>query len=355
MFKPSDVPEDLGSRTARIQHFIAGSLIRPTSRRTGEQRLMLKDHTDNPWPDYGRINPDTFAKGIDNVIEHKERIPKLREQVESKTFGRDMMVGMMREDMTPAEREKATGELQRFYQPEIDRAQRSLDRAEEAKMPLTGVHTTLAALLGKRAVGWALSDANPKNGWLDMDTANEPKYTFEEDEPGHSVLKAAESGESKAAHHEETASLPLVQRVAARVAPWHANVHALNSAYGGPEEGGWTYRTGKAITHSRGYVTQRGARRAAEKLSEQFRPGTTDIRNMSPSDAYQMDKDAGAFDPVTYTDNMADAMGLPSTFTQEPDDNDYDYSHFGRPSEDYDVTVTRGKAGDFPKIRPHYE
>lgn len=355
MFKPSDVPEDLGSRTARMQHFIAGSLIRPTSRHTGEQRLMLKDHTDNSWSDSGRITPTTFAQGIDNVLAQKERIPKLREQVESKTFGRDMLVETLHEDMPSAERERATADIHKLYQPDISRAQSSLDYAENAKMPLTGAHTALAALLGKRAVGWALSDENPKNGWVNKDSAREPSYTFDDGVPGIDVLKHAQSGEGKAAHHAETASLPLMQRVAARVAPWHANVHALNSAYGGPEEGGWTYTTGKTITHSRGYVTQRGARKAAEKLSKQFTPGTTDIRNMSPSDAYQMDKDQGAFDPVIYTDNTADAMGMPSTFVQEPNDKDYDYSHFGKPSEDYDVTVTRGKTGDFPKNKPYYE
>jgi hypothetical protein len=356
MLKPSELPDDLPNRTSRIQHFIAGNLIKPTSRLTGEQRILLQPHGEAD--SYGRthITPDTFANSITDVNRSVERIPEHRENLEKYTFARDMLLEQMRTDIPQHQKDMATAQVKRMYQPQIDRAQRSLDHAEKAEMPLTGLHTTLAALLGKRAVGWSLSDANSKNSdYLDMDTTKEPAYPFEDSIPGMTVSKNSEIAEGKAAHHADTASLPLLQRVASRVAPWHANVHALNSAYGGPEEGGWTYTTGKTITNSRGYITQRGARRAAERLSEQFKPGRHGVENMSASDVYQMDRDQGAFEPLEYTDNMADSMGMPSKFIQEPNDEDYDYSHFGKPSTDYDVTVTRGKAGDYPKNKPYYQ
>jgi hypothetical protein len=356
MLKPSELPGDLPNRTSRIQHFIAGNLIKPTSRLTGEQRMLLQPHGEED--SYGRTNitTNTFANSITDVNRSVERIPEHRENLEKYTFARDMVIDQMRTDIPQHQKDRAIEQVNRMYQPQIDRAQRSLAHAERAEMPLTGLHTTLAALLGKRAVGWALSDDNSKNSdYLDMDTTREPAYSFEDSIPGMSVMKNSEIAEGKAAHHADTASLPLLQRLASRVAPWHANVHARNSAYGGAEEGGWTYTTGKTITNSRGYVTQRGARRAAERLSEQFKPGSHGIENMSASDAYQMDKDQGAFDPQEYTDNLGESLGMPSTFIQEPNDEDYDYSHFGKPSTDYDVTVTRGKAGDYPKNKPHYE
>jgi hypothetical protein len=351
MLKPSELPGDLPNRTSRIQHFIAGNLIRPTSRLTGEQRMLLKEHTGEQYV----VSQNDFANSIKDINRSAERIPEHRENLEKYTFARNMLLEQMRTDIPQHQKDMATAQVNRMYQPQIDRAQRSLDHAEKAEMPLTSTHTTLAALLGKRAVGWAISNANDKmDDYIPMGSSDaEPSYNF--DSPGYRVGRYSEIGESKAAHHKETASLPLLQRLASRVAPWHANVHAVNSAYGGPEEGGWTYTTGKQITNSRGYITQRGARRAAERLSEQFKPGSHGIENMSASDAYQMDKDQGVFEPLEYTDNMADVLEMPSRFTQEANDEDYDYSHFGKPSEDYDVTVTRGKAGDYPKIRPHYE
>lgn len=350
MIKPSDLPDDLPNRSSRIQHFIAGNLIRPKSRLTGEQRMLLKEHTGEQYV----VGQNDFAKSITDVIKTSERVPEYRENLEKYTFARDMLLSQMRTDIPQHQKDMATERVNRLYKPQIDSAQRSLDYAEKAEMPLTSVHTTLAALLGKRAVGWAVSNANDKmDNWIPTDKHAQPSYAF--DHPGFSVVRYSQIGESKAAHHRETASLPLLQRLSSRVAPWHANVHAINSAYGGPEEGGWTYRTGKLITNSRGYITQRGARRAAERLSTQFEPSSHGIENMSASDVYQMDKDQGVFEPLEYTDNMAESMGMPSRFIQEANDEDYDYSHFGKPSKDYDVTVTRGKAGDYPKIRPHYE
>lgn len=356
MIKPSDLPDDLPNRPSRVQHFIAGNLIRPGSRRTGEQRLLLKPHGEQDY--YGRthISPDTFANSITDTNDSVARITEHRENLEKYTFARDMMINQMRDDVPQHQKDRGIQQVNRMYQPQIDRAQRSLAHAETVQMPLTGLHTTLAALLGHRAVGWALSDDNFKNSdYFDNAKKEEPSYAFEDGTPGLYVSRASEIGEGKAAHHADTAALPLVKRVASRVAPWHANVHALNSSYGGPEEGGWTYTSGKKIANSRGYVTQRGARKAAEHLSKQFAPGNHGIQNMSPSDAYQMDRDQGVFEPQEYTDNLADAMGMPSKFIQEANDEDYDYSHFGKTSTDYNVTVTRGKTGDYPKSKPYYQ
>ena len=354
MLKFSELPDDLPNRTSRVQHFIAGNLIRPTSRRTGEQRLLLKPHGE--VSDYGEtsIRTNTFAKSINDVNDRVERIPEHKENLEKYTFARDMLISQMRDDIPQHQKDRSIEQAKRMYQPEIDRAQSRLEYAETAQMPLTGLHSTLAAILGKRSVGWSLSDDNPRNSDY-LEKTREPRYASDDGTPGHTVYRSSHISEGKAEHHRDTASLPLVQRVASRAAPWHANVHSLNSAYGGPEEGGWTYTTGKKITNSRGYVTQRGARKASERFSKQFAPGNQSILNMSPSDVYQMDADQGAFDPQEYTDNMAESMGMPSNFIQEASDEDQDYSHFGIPSADYDVTLTRGKTGDYPNRRPRYE
>lgn len=354
MLKFSELPDDLPNRTSRIQHFIAGNLIRPTSRRTGEQRLLLKPHGE--VSDFGEtsIRASTFAKSINDINDTVARIPDHKETLKKYTFARDMLISQVRDDVPQHQKEQSIEQAKWAYTPELNRAQRMLEHAETAQMPLTGLHSTLAAILGKRSVGWSLSDDNPRNSDY-LGKKREPAYAGDDGTPGSDAYRSSEISEGKAAHHRDTASLPLVQRVASRAAPWHANVHSLNSAYGGPEEGGWTYTRGSKITNSRGYVTQRGARKASERFSKQFPPGNQSILNMSPSDAYQMDVDQGVFEPQEYTDNMAESMGMPSKFIQEANDKDYDYSHFGEPSADYDVTVTRGKTGDYPNSRPYYQ
>lgn len=338
--------EKPSSRTGRIQHFIAGHMIRPTSVATGEQRNALpKD-----WN--GRLTEESITRSEKAVHDSKKHLPKLKEKIAATSELLDMIKNTPDSPDQDIERVR----WQKKTQADLDQDQAYVSRLEKNPTVYTKRHVTMAALLGKKAVNWALSDDNPQmSKWIEHKDLGQvvDKDTGE----AQYALSPADVGQDKARHRAETANLPLMERIKARVAPWHANVHEVSDAYGGPHEGGWWYDKGTVVGATRGYMTRRGAEKAAEHLSKQFtknRQGRSSL-SISPSDAYQADYDQGVFDPVEYTDNMAEAEGMPSRFIQEPSDEDFDYSMFGKKSNDYRVNVTRGEMTDYPRIKPHYE
>jgi len=329
-----------------MQHFLAGNLIRPTSRKTGEQRLRI--YPDN-W--YGS-NPIDATQMIEADAAHqkeRQRLPELKATMSAINDDWDERINSALREGHVSEYEalRTREEIKKNY---IEPIQKDVDRLTNETTLYTPRHLTLAALLGKKAVSWALSDENPSS----YQNAGVREHT-EENEP-NMVLWKRDVGESKAKHHAATAELSLGERIKERVFPWHINVHQMTRGYGGREEGGWWYDKGEAFGHSRGYMTNRGARRAEEQLQQHFnerKPGT--ILSVSPSDAYEADKDEGVFEPIEYTDSSAYAEGLPSRFIQEPLDEDYDYSMFGIPSGRFRTSISRGTIGDYPKERPHYQ
>ena len=346
MTRFSDLPEDLTSRRSRVQHFIAGNLIRPTSRKTGEQRLRI-------YPDawYGS-NPIDATQMIEADAAHqkeRQRLPGLKATMSAINDDWDERINYALREGHVSEYEalRKREEIKKDY---IEPIQKDVDRLTNETTLYTPRHLTLAALLGKKAVSWALSDENPSS-YQDADVR---EYT-EENEPNMVIWKR-DVGESRAKHHAATTELSMGERIKERVLPWHVNVHQMTRGYGGHEEGGWWYDKGEAYGHTRGYMTNRAARRAEAKLKKHFpKNSNTSILSVSPSDAYEADKDQGVFEPVEYTDYGARALGMPSRFIQEPSDEDFDYSMFGRPSGNFRTSISRGTIGDYPKQKPHYE
>jgi len=337
-----DDPDKL-SRTAKVQRRIATTLIRPTSANTGEQRQILKD-----YQDYGDfVSPNTFSKSI----EDDKFIAKRRDKQLTDAMGKaELYNGLIHQYESYKE---DVGGLRQLYAQESDKVK---NLSVPPTPGQTSKHVTLAALLGKHAVGYALSDSNPemrkeRTGPYSLS----PDYETSDGPTG--VWNAADLGTAKATHRANTRNLTRGQRLKERVAPYRAVVHELGDAYGGREEGGWTYETGTPVHTSRGFVTARGAAKEVEKLKTKYTRAKNgrSVLSMSPSDVYDMDVDQGVFEPQEYTDNRADAMGMPSRFIQEPLDEDYDYSHFGQHSNDYKVNLAYGNIGAYPKRRPRYE
>lgn len=348
-FKPVDTdrmegdnPEGM-SRTAKVQRRVATALVKPTSASTGEQRAVLKG-----YEDYGdRVRPNTFSKSI----EDDKFIAKRRDKQLTDAMGKaELYNGFIHEYENGPE---DIGGLKQLYAQESDKVK---NLSVPPTPGQTSKHVTLAALLGKHAVGYALSDSNPAMR-KEATGLNKNSPDFETPEGPKGIYEAKDLGEAKATNRANTRNLTRGQRLKEKVAPYRAVVHELGDAYGGREEGGWTYETGTPVHTSRGFVTQRGAAKEADKLRTKYTPakGARSILNMSASDVYQMDDDDGVFEPQQYTDNHAKAMDMPSTFIQEPLDEDYDYSHFGQHSKDYKVSVGYGKIGAYPKQRPRYE
>ena len=338
-----DNPEGM-SRTAKVQRRVATALIKPTSASTGEQRAVLRD-----YEDYGdRVSPNTFSKSI----EDDKFIAKRRDKQLTDAMGKaELYNGFIHQyEDSP---EDVLG-LKQLYEQESNKVK---NLSVPPTPGQTSKHVTLAAILGKHAVGYALSDSNPE---MRKETAQPygmrtPSYETPEGPKG--IYEAKDLGEAKATNRANTRNLTRGQRLKEKIAPYRAVVHELSDAYGGPEEGGWTYETGTPVHTSRGFVTARGAAKEAEKLKTKYKraEGGRSVLSMRPSDVYAMDEDQGVFEPQEYTDNRADAMGMPSRFIQEPLDEDYDYSHFGQHSKDYRVDTSYGKIGAYPKQRPRYE
>jgi hypothetical protein len=347
-----DNPESM-SRTSKIQRRVASSLIRPTSASTGEQRQRIRNND-------GRVSPDDFSQSItsdqraantrdrklteamqniemyDSVIPHAEaKIVAARQDNPNQAKWLQNSLGMLTHN-----RNIANDEVKRLKTP--------------PQPSQTNKHVWMAALLGKNAVGYALSDSNPAMR-KEAVTLGQNSPDFESPSGPQGIYQASDLGEAKAINRANSRTLNRKQRIKEKISPYRAIVHELGDAYGGREEGGWTYETGKPVHTSRGFVTQRGAAKEADKLRTKYTRKQRSILNMSPSDVYSMDENDGVFENLEYTDNWADAMGVPSRFMQEPLDEDYNYSHFGQPSKDYKVSVGYGKIGEYPKQRPHYE
>lgn len=318
---------------ARIQKAIAKALVRPTSASTGEQ-LNKFEHTRGD----SRFS-DTVAEDAENQ-EHWQS--QLAPHLTSRLEGLNNL------------REKVKSGKSRDQISEIHLNKAILDTERQLANPptsrVTNRSVTLAALLGKQAVDEAFHPDRFNK------TTDRHEY-YPEDGDYRVTFDEGDLARSKATHRANTRNLTRGERLKERIAPYRAAAYRMTDAYGGHEEGGWWYPTGDLVAESRPYMTRRGAQKAEKKLQEQgFKRGTKSILNVSPSDAYQADADQGVFDPIVYTDNRAEWEGMPSSFIQEPSDEDLDYSHFGKKSEDYRTFVTRGKPlSNFPGAAPHYE
>jgi hypothetical protein len=349
-----DNPESM-SRTSKIQRRVASSLIRPTSASTGEQRQRIRDND-------GRIGPDDFSQSIVNdqrVASTRDR--RLTEAMQNVEMYDSVMphaeakVVKARQD-NPREEEWARHSLKSLMSARNQASSIVEQLKTSPQLSQTSKHVWMAALLGKNAVGYSLSDSNPAMR-KEAVTLGPNSPDFETPSGPQGIYQASDLGEAKAINRANSRTLNRKQRLKEKISPYRAIVHELGDAYGGREEGGWTYETGKPVHTSRGFVTQRGAAKEADKLRTAYtrKKGGRSILNMSPSDVYSMDEDDGVFKNLEYTDNWADAMGVPSKFMQEPLDEDYNYSHFGQPSKDYRVRVGYGIIGEYPKQRPYYE
>ncbi|NDB57007.1 hypothetical protein EB001_00915 [bacterium] len=340
------------SRTAKVQRRIASALIRPKSASTGEQRQLLQQDR--------VVKPEDFSRSIikdQRLVQNRDYMlteaMKNVEMYDSAIPHAEANVVRARQD-NPGEEEWSRMSLQRLLRNR-DEANNEIKRLKTPPQPSqTSKHVWLAALLGKNPVGYALSDSNPA---MSRETSTRGINTpdFETPSGPQLIYQASDLGEAKAVNRANSRTLNRKQRIKEKIAPYRAIVHELGDKYAGPEEGGWTYETGTPVHTSRGFVTQRGAAKEADKLRTKYTRKQRTILNMSPSDVYAMDAHDGAFKNVEYTDNWADAMGVPSRFYEESLDEDFDYSHFGEPSKDYKVSVGYGKIGAYPKQRPHYE
>jgi len=347
-----DNPKNI-SRTSKIQRRIASTLIRPKSASTGEQRQRIRGNN-------GIVSPDDFSRSITN----DQRVASFRDKKLTEAMQNIEMYDSViprAEAKIAAARQDNPNEV-KWLQSSLGvlKHNRNVENNEIKRLKTppkpsqTNKHVWMAALLGKNAVGYALSDSNPAMS-KETSTTGINTPDFETPSGPQVIYQASDLGEAKAINRANSRTLNRKQRIKEKIAPYRAIVHELGDAYGGREEGGWTYETGTPVHTSRGFVTQRGAAKEADKLRTKYTRKQRSILNMSPSDVYAMDESDGVFENLEYTDNSADAMGMPSRFYQEPLDEDYDYSHFGQPSKDYRVSVGYGKIGAYPKQRPHYE
>lgn len=134
----------------------------------------------------------------------------------------------------------------------------------------------------------------------------------------------------------------MTNAIIGRVAPFRATAFEVERRYGGPEEGGWWYDAGTPVAHSRPFLTEGGARRAASRMESEF-PTTgsrSSVRNMRDSDMFRADSDSGA-DMYDYESGREYQMG--------------GYNPAYDPDADYEVEVQRGKGKPYPGQRPYYE
>lgn len=220
---------------------------------------------------------------------------------------------------------------------------------------VTNKHITLAALLGKRSVDKVLEERKSYSS-SDKDIKGDGKVYYDDGTGYHGEFTRNSAAVGKALHKRKTRNLSRMDRLKERVAPYRVGVYEERDSYGGREEGGWWYNTGELVHESRPFMTKRGALNEEKRLEQQYPRKKRNLLSARASDVMQADEDQGVFDPVEYTDNAAEAFGMPSRFIEAPEEEDYDYSHFGQPSRDYRVYVTRGKpAKKYPSIAPTYE
>lgn len=361
------------TKIGRAQHFIASAIFRPESRHAADQRQRISERRfDNVqgahYYGLSETNPNIINETIKNENNYKKRITeRIAPELNAYAIATESLKKSV-EDYPKVkgigyEKEKEYRDAETYYnrlKVEHDRLKQEYENVKNKPSGLTNRTQWAAALLGKKAVSSALTGERfgesvkdtrrpgPSPAYQNIDNsnwANEPV----------SIYTREDIGGARLALHQQTKDLPLAQRVKSRIAPWHVNVHQLGQAYGGREEGGWTYSTGQLKDVKGGYVTRRKAERVAKKINDKLPKDKLTILNMSPSDVYQMDQDQGVFEDQTYTDNWAMVNGVPSTFIQQPSDEDYDYSHFGQESRNFKASVSYGKLSDYPQRTPIYE
>jgi len=371
------------TRGQRFRDSIARAIIRPGSAATGEQIFRLQEAQETPYDKVGfskAVDRDVRSFNrqktwIDDTMKEVKTIHKLADMWKDReTTKRNPL--LEQRDPDSFEHNQYVDELRAvsnfFYNnPDIDIPSESAQfraiaegkerELFEGRVPsfgyprATSKHITLAALLGKRSVDKVLEERKPYSD-VDKDINTEKGAVYYDDGTGyHGEFRTNSAAVGKAIHKRKTRNLSRSERLKERIFPYRVGVYEERDSYGGREEGGWWYDTGELVHESRPFMTKRGAFKEEKRLEQQYPRRRRNLLNARASDVMEADKDQGVFEPIEYTDNAAEAFGMPSTFIQTPEDEDYDYSHFGQPSNDYRVYVTRGKPSEmYPEHRPEY-
>lgn len=369
------------TRGERFRDAIARALVRPTSASTGEQLLRLEEGAKY---DFSRSSFDKhdIKSALDKDVESQYKQRWWREDLLERNKKLDASMQTMRDyDETaktegfltndPRERSRMNNYrhrnklAQNALATEIEQNNQRLlnDDVPTFGAPrVTSRTITLAALLGKRAVNNAFSrswgSGTEKRDSINSINRDKPKAYYDSGVALEGEYTQDDLAKGKATHVRQTRNLSRAKRIKERLAPYRVVAYELSDAYGGQEEGGWTYTQGDLVHQSRPFMTKRGAASYEKWLQREGyrRKDRRSILNMPPETAYMLDVASGAFDPVEYTDNAAEAFGMPSRFIETPEDDDFDYSHFGQPSEDYDTYIVRGNVPEQnPSVRPYYE
>ena len=376
------VDEQPLTRGQRFRDSIARAVIRPGSAATGEQILRFQEDQGDSYDKVG------FNKALDSdsrsLKNQKTWLDKTMQEV--KMYYDIANSVKEREDRGPLDRDPDSFERKEEIKLDNSRKKSSIYMnppdvvdsltpsqklkkiAENKEKELLGdgvpsfgyprvtnKHITLAALFGKPTVDRVLEERKQYSN-VDKDIKDKKSNVYFDDETGYSgeyTINARAVG--KAIHKRKTRNLSRSERLKERIAPYRVGVYEERDSYGGGEEGGWWYNQGDLVHESRPFMTKRGASKEEKRLEQQYPKKRRSLLNARASDVMEADKDQGVFEPLVYTDNSAAAFGMPSTFIQTPEDEDYDYSHFGQPSNDYRVYVTRGKPSEmYPQRRPYY-
>lgn len=373
-------PEQPLTRGQRFRDSLARAAIRPGSAATGEQVFRLQEEQGDSYEKVG------FNKAADRDVrslnsqktwtdETLRRIQEMHSAADSLKFDEDRgdyqyPDSYGRQEEIRINKSKRSSSFYSNHPDVVDSKKLShqIKRGAEAlenqvlagEVPsfgyprVTSKHITLAALLGKRSVDKVLEERKPFSN-VDKDVNEKGTVSYDDGTgiTGEYTKNTAAIG--KALHKRKTRNLSRSDKLKERIAPYRVGVYEEHDAYGGPHEGGWWYNEGELVHESRPFVTKRGAMKEEGRLEQQYTRKRRSLLNARADDVYQADLDDGVFEPLEYTDNAAEAFGMPSKFIQTPEDDDYDYSHFGKPSEDYRVYVTRGKPTKrYPSQKPEY-
>lgn len=366
------------TRGERFRDAVARTVIRPTSAATGEQLLRLEEGAQYDYGEYGKHD---FNTALEKDMESRQKQSKWREDTLQRNAKLDASMQTMRDydenaetegllTSDPRERSRINSYrhrnklAQNALATEIEQNNQRLldDDVPSFGAPrLTSKSITLAALLGKRAVNNAFSrewgSGTEKRDSLNNANHKKPRAYYDDGARLQSEYTQDNLAKGKATHVRQTRNLSRIKRLKERIAPYRVAAYELSDKYGGREEGGWTYEQGDLVHQSRPFMTKRGAESYEKWLQREGynRKDKRSILNMSPDTAYMLDVASGSFDPVEYTDNTAEAFGMPSRFIETPQDEDFNYSHFGNPSEDYETYIIRGNVPEQnPSVRPFY-
>lgn len=374
-------PEQPLTRGQKFRDSVARAVIRPGSAATGEQVFRLQQAQGDSYEKVG------FSEAVDRDVtslhrqktwtdETLRRIQAMHSTADTLKETEDK--GMYqypdtfeRQEQIRINKSKRSSSFFNSHPDVVDslRESQRLKRGAEAlerqvlagEVPSFGYpratsrHITLAALLGKRPVDKALEERKVFSSSDEYVKGDGKVYYNDGNEyQGEYTINSVAVG--KALHKRKTRNLSRVDRLKERIAPYRVGVYEEHDAYGGSAEGGWWYNEGELVHESRPFMTKRGALKEEKRLEQQYPRKRRSLLNARADDVFQADLDQGVFEPLEYTDNTAEAFGMPSRFMQVPEDEDYDYSHFGQPSRDYRVYVTRGKPVEmYPSEKPYYQ